>query len=276
MLDDTDRWWNLDGPVVLNGQGDMLYAVLGPVLTRHLLTLLDEAVASGFDLTPELRRVQDDLAWADGRSPWLLYQLGLALASFLVSTDTYAFTDVGSDLVQMAESRRYEILKAAGWFIAERLRSFGFDEATFALNASGHDGWPPRGVACGRAAPAVQSMAPRHESQPVAAAAHGDASELSTEERCLLLDHVPLPEWVNGFDVTTRRLMALIQSAVDGRRWAQPFVRWSGDHHAVVSFVAELWAIALGVETEAATASALKIDREMLFGPRGMNWQFDT
>ena len=44
MQHDSYRWWFLDGPVELNGQGEMLYSMLGPMMTRQVLALLDQAV----------------------------------------------------------------------------------------------------------------------------------------------------------------------------------------------------------------------------------------
>lgn len=274
MEPDPDQWWNLDGPVELDGQGDMLYGVLGPVLTRHLLVLLDEAVASGFSLSPELKEVRDSLHRADGRSPWLLYQLGLSLAALLAPTHPFLFGRAGPKLIELAEQRSDEILKAAGWFIGERLRSFGFDETTFALNARDEKTWPPRGVACGKEAPSVPRMSPVALERNLGGAAERVMVDLSTSERQLLLDHVPLPSWADDFDQATRRLMALVEAAIGGRSWARPFVRGGGGGQ--VAFTPDLWGAALGVEPEAARLYAIRIANEMLRGRNQMSWQFDT
>jgi len=66
-----------------------------------------------------------------------------------------------------------------------------------------------------------RSWADDDSSDPGAAAGGG---VLDREEIVALLDARPKPDWIRGLSANAQRLCALIDAAVEGRKWATPYV----------------------------------------------------
>jgi len=103
---------------------------------------------------------------------------------------------------------------------------------------------------------------------------------LDREEIVALLDARPKPDWIRGLSANAQRLCALIDAAVEGRKWAIPYVFPDGSEYQgpAVWFHLDHWQAVLGgsrQEVEMAANSLYAASVAVgLVGDVG--WYFDT
>lgn len=155
------RWWPAD-PALRNASRplmravDLCYAVLGPVVTHHLVAALDAVPAAA--LTRVADDVRSELKRCDGRSPSMLPLLAAAMVCVAQHQAPLADDDAsgGPFSEYVAVFRRLPItsdsFKLLGWLTVEAVQQFGWDRQTFleycgAEWDSVESAWPPAGAA---------------------------------------------------------------------------------------------------------------------------------
>lgn len=103
---------------------------------------------------------------------------------------------------------------------------------------------------------------------------------LDREEIVALLDARPKPDWIRGLSANAQRLGALIDAAVEGRKWAIPYVfpDGSGYQGPAVWFHLDHWQAVLGGSRQEVEMAANSLYAASVAGGLvgDVGWYFDT
>ena len=110
----------------------------------------------------------------------------------------------------------------------------------------------------------------------------GRGNGLSRDEIVALLDSRPKPDWIRGLSANSQRLYALIETAVEGREWAIPYIfpfaddpnDWRSEF-PLIGFHYDLWRKLLGGSAEEVEMAAMRLVAVWRFGEHG-RWGFNT